>query len=103
MRVIWTLVKVVIGLAIAIPLAMIVFATTLGVLGALIGLAFIALKFAVLALLAVGAFKLLARLFRSTPSPAPAAPVSRALPPADPYYDAAMRELEVEMGERPRR
>lgn len=101
MRVIWTLVKVIIGLAIAIPLAMIVFATTLGVLGALIGLAFIALKFAVLALLAVGAFKLLSRLFRSTP--APAGQVSTALPPADPHYEAAMRELDMELGERPRR
>jgi hypothetical protein len=101
MRIIWTLVKVIIGLAIAIPLAMIVFATTLGVLGAMIGLAFFALKFAVLALVVVGAFKLVSRLFGSTP--APAAPAARALPPVDPHYDAAMRELEMELGERPRR
>ena len=100
MRIIWTLVKVIIGLAIAIPLAMIVFATTLGVLGALIGLAFVALKFAIFALIAVGAFKLLSRLFRSTP--APAGPVAKALPPVDRHYDAAMRELEVELGERSR-
>ncbi|HWE42482.1 MAG TPA: hypothetical protein VG432_08250 [Gemmatimonadaceae bacterium] len=100
MRIIWTLVKVIIGLAIAIPLAMIVFATTLGVLGALIGLAFLALKFAVFALIAVGAFKLLSRLVRS--SPAPAGPAARALPPVDPHYDAAMRELELELGERSR-
>ena len=100
MRVIWTLVKVIIGLAIAIPLAMIVFATTLGVLGALIGLAFVALKFAIFALLAVGAFKLLARLFRSTP--VPAGQVSKALPPVDPHYEAAMRELDMELGGRSR-
>ena len=100
MRIIGTLVKVIVALAIAIPLAMIVFATTLGVLGALIGLAFIALKFAVFALIAVGAFKLLARLFRSTP--APTGQVSKALPPVDPHYDAAMRELDLELGERSR-
>ncbi|HEX2779582.1 MAG TPA: hypothetical protein VHM30_08795 [Gemmatimonadaceae bacterium] len=100
MRVVWTLLKVIIGLAIAIPLAMIVFATTLGVLGALIGLTFVALKFAIFALIAVGAFKLLSRLFRS--SPAPTAPLAKALPPADPHYEAAMRELELELGERPR-
>ena len=100
MRIIWTLVKVIIGLAIAIPLAIFVLATSLGVLGALIALAFLALKFAVIALLAVGAFKLLARLFRSTP--APAGQVSKALPPVDPHYDAAMRELELELGERSR-
>jgi len=100
MRIIWTLVKVIIGLAIAIPLAMIVFATTLGVLGALIGLAFVALKFAVFALIAVGAFKLLSRLFRSTP--ASAGPAAKALPPVDPHYAAAMRELDLELGERSR-
>lgn len=100
MRPIWTLLKVIIGLAIAIPVAMIVFATTLGVLGAMIGLAFVALKLAIFALIAVGAFKLLSRLFRS--SPAPAAPLARSLPPADPHYEAAMRELELELGERPR-
>lgn len=100
MRVIWTLLKIVIGLAIAIPLAMIVFATTIGVLGAMIGLAFVALKIAFFALIAVAAFKLVSRLFRS--KPAPAAPVARALPPVDPHYDAAMRELEMELGERPR-
>ncbi len=100
MRIIWTLLKVVIALAIAIPLAIFVFATTLGVLGALIGLAFVALKLAIFALVVLGAFKLLSRLFRSRPDPA--APSARALPPVDPHYDAAMRELEIELGERPR-
>jgi membrane protein YdbS with pleckstrin-like domain len=99
MRIIWTLLKVIIGLAIAIPLAIVVFATTLGVLGALIGLAFFALKIAILALVVVGAFKLVSRLFGS--KPAPMAP-ARSLPPADPHYEAAMRELEFELGERPR-
>ena len=98
MRIIWTLLKVVIGLAIAIPLAIVVFATTLGVLGALLGLAFFALKLAVFALIVVAGFKLLSRLFGS--KPAPATNSARTLPPADPHYDAAMRELEIELGER---
>ena len=100
MRIIWTLLKVIIGLAIAIPLAIVVFATTLGVLGAVIGIAFFALKLAILALIGLGVIRLGTRLF--SPKPAPAEINSRALPPADPHYAAAMRELELELGERPR-
>ena len=100
MRIIWTLLKVIIGLAIAIPLAIVVFATTLGVLGALLGLAFLALKLAVFAVVVLAGFKLVSRMFGS--KPAPAAPATKALPPVDPHYDAAMRELEIELGERPR-
>ena len=44
MKPLWTLLKVVIAIAIAIPLFIIVLATTLGVLGALFGLAILALK-----------------------------------------------------------
>ena len=100
MRIIWTLLKVVIGLAIAIPLAIVVFATTLGVLGALIGLAFMALKVAIIALIGFSLFRLAARLFGS--KSAPAEPYAKALPPADPHYAAAMRELDLELGERSR-
>jgi hypothetical protein len=97
MRIIWTLLKIIIGLAIAIPLAMVVFATTLGVLGAMLGLAFLALKLAIFALIVVGAFKLVSRIFGTTR--APALPAARSLPPADPHYAAAMRELDLELGE----
>ena len=51
MRVIWTLLKVVIGLALVIPIAIIALATALGILGALIGMAVLSLKIAVLALI----------------------------------------------------
>ena len=101
MRIIWTMLKVIIGLAIAIPLAIVVFATTLGVLGAVIGIAFFALKLAILAFIGLAVFRLGVRLFGS--KPAPAEPMARALPPADPHYAAAMRELEMELGERPPR
>ena len=99
MRIIWTLVKVIVGLAIAIPLALIVLSTAVGIFGALIGLAFFALRIAVLVLLGVLGFKLVGRLFRSTPAPRPALPPPA---PVDPHYEAAMRELEQELGERPR-
>ena len=99
MRVIWTLLKVIIGLAIAIPLALFVFATTLGVLGAAIGLAVFALKIAVFALVIVTGVKLVSRLFGGGRTCAP--PPARALPPVDHHYEAAMRELDRELGERP--
>jgi len=100
MRIIWTLLKVVIGLAIAIPLAIVVFATTLGVLGAILGLAFVALKLAILALIVLGAFKLGSRILGGKRGSE--LPLAKSLPPVDPHYAAAMRELEVELGERSR-
>ena len=98
MRFIWTLVKVIIGLAIAIPLAIFLFATTLGVLGAMIALAFVALKLAIVALAGLFVFRLAARVLGSKRTPAP--PRVKALPPVDPHYEAAMRELDAELGSR---
>lgn len=96
MRVIWTLLKVVIALALIIPLSIIALATALGILGALIGVAILSLKIAVLALIGYGAFRLVAHLFggpaRSTPKRV------EPLPPVDPHYEAAMRELDRELG-----
>lgn len=96
MRVIWTLLKVVIALALVIPLSIIVLATALGILGTLIGIAVLSLKVAVLALIGWGVFRLFARLFggpaRSTPQRI------ESLPPVDPHYEAAMRELDRELG-----
>lgn len=99
MRIIWTLVKVIVGLAIAIPLALIVLSTAVGVFGALIGLAFFALRIAIVVLLVMLGVRLVGRLFRSTPTPRPALPAPA---PVDPHYEAAMRELERELGERSR-
>ena len=97
MRIIWTLLKIIIVVAIAIPLAMFVLATAFGVLGAILGLAFIALKFAIIALLVVGGFKLLSRIFGSKRTPE--IPAAKSLPPVDRHYAAAMRELDLELGE----
>lgn len=98
MRIIWTLLKIIIGLAIAIPLAMFVFATTLGVLGMILGLTLLALKLAIAAMLVIGAVKIGSRIFGS--KPAPQLTASTSLPATDRHYAAAMRELDRELGER---
>jgi len=95
MRILWTLVKVVVGLAVAIPLGIAALAISLGILGGLLGLAVLALKLACVGLVGYGLFRLARGLFGSAPTPS--APRVRELRPADPYYDAAMRELDAEM------
>ena len=97
MRLLWKLVKVAVALALVIPVSIIVLATALGVLGGLIGLAFLGLKLAVAGLLAWGVFRLVAGLMGGR-APRPKPSQIKALPPADPYYDAAMRELDRELG-----
>ena len=97
MRPLWTLVKVALAIVIGIPVAIILFATALGIFGALLGLAIMTLKLAVVGLLAWGMCRLLAHSFGSEkPAAAPVEPV--ALPPRDPHYEAALRELDRELG-----
>jgi len=91
MRILWTLAKVIVGLAIAIPLGLI----ALGILGSLFGIAVFALRLALFGFLGYGAFMLVRRLF--WPAPKPAHQPIRELPAPDPYYEAAMRELDAEM------
>jgi len=95
MRALWTLVKIVVGLAVAIPLGIVALAISLGILGGLIGLAVLTLKLACVGLVGYGLFRLARGLFGSTPTPPPK--TLRELRPVDPYYDAAMRELDAEM------
>lgn len=100
MRIVWTLIKVAIGLAIAIPVGILALAVAAGVLGTLVGLAVLTLKLACLGLIGYGAY----RLVRSILTPArkaPAAP-AREIPAPDPYYDAAVRELDAELDHRSR-
>ena len=97
MRVIWTLFKIVIALALLVPVSIIVLATALGILGALIGVAILSLKIAIFALIGYGMFRLLARLLGAPARSAP--PRTASLPPVDPHYEAAMRELDRELGE----
>jgi hypothetical protein len=98
MRVLWTLLKIVIGLVLVIPISIIVLATALGILGALVGIAVLALKLAVFGLVGWGVFRLITRLVRGPANGKRQKPITE-LPPVDRHYEAAMRELDREMGE----
>ena len=73
MRILWTLAKVILALAIAIPLGML----------------------AVVGFVGYGVFLVARKLFGHKPKPS-YQPI-RELPAPDPYYEAAMRELDAEM------
>ena len=101
MKVLWTLLKVVIALAVAIPLSIIVLATAVGILGALVGIAILALKIAVFGLVGWGVFRLITHLAGGSGTEKRKNTIS-ALPPVDPHYEAAMRELDRDLGQVPR-
>jgi len=96
MRILWTLFKIIVGLAIAIPVGIIALGLTVGVVGALVGLAVMALKLACIGFVGYGLYRL-AR-YMVAPAPRLPAPSSQELPPVDPYYEAAMRDLDAELG-----
>ena len=99
MRVLWTFLKVVVALLVVVPVSIIALATALGILGALVGLAVLALKFVVFGVICWAAFRLIAHL-ACGPSRARRKSQAAELPlaPVDPHYDAAMRELDRELG-----
>lgn len=97
MRFLWSVLKVTLALALVIPVAIIVLATALSVFGALLGLAILVLKVAVAGLIVWGVFRLAAAVFGRRSSP-PVSPEVQQLPPVDPYYEAARRELDRELG-----
>jgi hypothetical protein len=101
MKVLWTLLKIVIGLVVVIPLSILVLATALGILGALVGIAVLALKLVVFGLVGWAAFRLITRLVRA-PSRAKRTSTVADLPPVDPHYEAAIRELDRDLGTIPR-
>jgi hypothetical protein len=98
-RLLWTLFKIVLVLVLLVPLSILVLATTLGILGALVGLAVFALRIAVVGLLLYGAIKFIGWLVRDkTPASAAAPRPIADLPRVDPYYESAMRELDRDVG-----
>ena len=94
MKVLWTLVKVALALVLVIPVSLLL----LGVVGTVLGLAVMLLRIALFGLLLFGAFKLVARLLRG-PAPRVEAKPTPRLSARDPYYEAAMRELDVDLPE----
>jgi hypothetical protein len=95
MRVLWMLIKIILGLAIALPLGVFALALTLGLLGTLVGVAFLVLKLACVGLVGYGLYRV-ARLGFAPSHKTP--PPVRELPPVDRYYEDAMRELDSELG-----
>ena len=96
MRVLWTLFKIMIALAIAIPLGFFAITLALGVVGTAVALAVMAVRLGVLALIGYGVYRV-ARFFISPSKRSPKVETPAALAPVDPYYAAAMRELDAEL------
>jgi hypothetical protein len=99
MRVLWTLAKFVIALALVIPITIIVLATALGLFGAFLGLAILTIRLAIIGLVVWGGYRLLKLMFGDR-SPAPRPKEIESAPRVDPHYEAAMRELDRELGVR---
>lgn len=95
MRIVWTLFKIMLGLAIVIPLAMVALALTAGVVKVVVGLAIMVVRLACVGVVGYGLYRLARLMFAPAKKAAPSAP--RELPNADPYYTAAMRELDAEL------
>lgn len=100
MRILWTLFKIIVGLLVAIPLGIVALAVGLGILGSLLGFAIMALKLAFFGFVGYGLYRVARALFTSAK---PTVQPPRELPAPDPYYQAAMRELDREMGHTPSR
>jgi len=97
MRILWALFKLMLGLAIAIPVGLLILAMTGVIVGTVVALAVLAFKLAIVGVIAFGLFKLGSSLL--SPNAPPARPI-REIPAPDPYYDSAMRELNQELGGR---
>jgi hypothetical protein len=90
MKVLWTLLKVAAALVLVIPVSLLI----LGVVGTVLGLTIMLLRVALIGLLVYGAFKLVTRLLRGPTARVEPTETQRLSTPADPYYQAAMRELD---------
>lgn len=95
MRIMWALFKIIIALAITIPVALFALALTAGVVVTFVGLAITALRLACIALVGYGVYRI-GRFFFA-PTSASVKPLVSELPAPDPYYVAAMRELDSEL------
>ena len=95
MRILWTLVKIIIGLAVAIPVGVFVVAMTFGLVGIALALVSAAVRLACIGLVGYGLYRVARFCFAPAAKPPKAA--APELASADPYYAAAMRELDSEL------
>ncbi len=101
MRVLWTLLKVIIGLAIAIPVAFLALALTAGLVGTLIAFAVIALKLAIVGAIGYGLFRLARAVL--APSRSVAARTHSRVVRADPRPGSVLRRGRARARRRARR
>ena len=99
MKLLWTLLKVVLVLALAIPVSMFLLGTAFTVLGTLFGLVMAVLRLAIIGAVIYGGYRLF-KFFVGGSQPKPQPVVVRELPRPDPYYESAMRDLNRELGTR---
>ena len=94
-RILWTLFKIIIGLAVAIPVGMLVLGVTFGLVGIAVALVSAAVRLACIGLVGYGLYR--AARFFLAPAAQPPKPPTPELASVDPYYAAAMRELDSEL------
>jgi hypothetical protein len=94
-RIVWTLFKIIIGLAVAIPVGMLVLGMTFGLVGIAVALVSAAVRLACIGLVGYGLYRV-ARFFFA-PAAKPPKGAAPELASVDPYYVAAMRELDSEL------
>ena len=98
MRALWTFLKVIVALALIIPLGFFALALIGGVVGLAVRLLVMALRLAFVGLIGYGLYRAARFFFGSSPTPAPVPAVPREIPSRDPYYEQAMREIDSELG-----
>lgn len=98
MRILWNVLKFALVLALVIPLAIIVLATALGLFAALLGLAVLALRIAIVGLIVWGVYRLGKALFGGSRVRTRADEARQLVPVHDRYYEEAKRELDRELG-----
>jgi hypothetical protein len=96
MKMLWTFVKVVLVLCLAIPVSFFVLTTAIGILGALVGLAALAIRLAIVGVVVWGAYRLIKALVGGRSETT--RPREIAMPRVDPYYEAAVKEVDRDIG-----
>ncbi len=97
MRILWTLFKITLGLAVAIPVGLFAMALVFGVIGTVVGLVGALVRLACFGLVGYGVYRIARFFFSSAGKRQHVGPAAPELTSVDPYYAAAMRELDSEL------